>query len=128
VGGALRFVTHFPSYVQQWTVALTILLFSAIVAAHMVEHRRVSVRDLPLDSLLLRVFAGSSIPTGVLLLICAFDNRVLVRANEIGVYIATAGLTLIYLSVRELFDRPPALSAPAAHERHPAVAMMERGR
>jgi hypothetical protein len=107
-GGPLRFVTDFPNHVQQWTVALGVLVFAALMISHMVRQRRVSVRHLPLDGLLSRVLAGSSIPTGVLLVICAFDNALLVQANEIGLYIAAAGLMLIYLSIQELFDHAPA--------------------
>lgn len=103
-GGPLTFVVDFPRYVQQWTAAVAILVFAWLVPAHLASRRKVSVRELPLDGLLLRVFAGSSIPTGVLLIICAFDSGVLATANSIGVYIAAAGLTLIYLSVREVFD------------------------
>ncbi|HEX2205423.1 MAG TPA: hypothetical protein VHG91_19085 [Longimicrobium sp.] len=106
--GPLRFVVAFPLYVQQWTAAFAVFVFVTLVVSHMARVRRVSVRDLPLDGLLSRVFAGSSIPTGVLLVICAFDDAVLAQANEIGLYVAAAGLTLIYLSLKEIFDREEA--------------------
>ena len=114
--GPLRFIAGFPLYVQQWTAAFAVFVFAAILVSHMARVRRISVKDLPLDGVLSRVFAGSSIPTGVLLVICAFDDAVLAQANEIGLYVAAAGLTLIYLSVKEIFDREeaPAVAREAA--------------
>ena len=63
------------------------------------------------------MFSGSSIPTGVLLILCAFDSALLTKLSEIGIYLAVIGIALIFISVKAVF---PSNSTPAAASPPPA--------
>lgn len=51
-----------------------------------------------LDWIVPKAFAASAIPTGVLLLVCAFKPAVIAQLTGLNIYIAAAGLVLIYIS------------------------------
>ena len=53
--------------------------------------------------------AGSSLPSGVLLIYAAFDQSVIAKISDSNVYIAFAGIALLYvaaLTVKDKFNQP----------------------
>ncbi len=59
-----------------------------------------------LDDLISRSLAGSAIPTGLILLLCAFKPDLLLSLEGLNMYIAAAGLVLIFVSCRAIFEGP----------------------
>lgn len=55
-----------------------------------------------LDVLLTRVFAASAIPTGIVLLLCAFEPTLIIRLGGLNIHIAVAGMALLYVSFKSL--------------------------
>lgn len=50
-----------------------------------------------------KLLAASSLPTGVLLLASAFDKSLLVHVSDSGIYVAAAGVALLFVGIKELF-------------------------
>jgi hypothetical protein len=78
----------------QLTVGFALL--GGIVAV--VRHRK----SLTLEVVLGNLLAASSIPSALFLLWCAFDASQLVRLNDLGLYLAAAGVALLYVATKEL--------------------------
>lgn len=53
-----------------------------------------------LEEVLAKGISASAIPTGLALLICAFDPSLLQGMSGFNIHIATAGFALIYISVK----------------------------
>ena len=49
-----------------------------------------------------KLLAGGSIPTGIVLVLCAFDTSLLVIVGDAGLYVAAAGFVLLFVSIKEL--------------------------
>ncbi len=60
-------------------------------------------RPTALDALLLQVLAAIAIPTGIALIICGLKPNLISELKGLNVYIALAGMTLIYLSIKAVF-------------------------
>jgi hypothetical protein len=55
-----------------------------------------------LEGLLGSLLAASSIPSGFFLLACAFDPTLIAQFEEVGLYLAAAGVALLYVSFKGL--------------------------
>jgi len=78
----------------------------AIVAFFCVLLRnRRSSQPIDLADLVNRSLAASMIPVGITLLVCAFEPGILSQLDGFGIYIAVAGLVLIYISINHLSAR-----------------------
>jgi hypothetical protein len=49
-----------------------------------------------------KLLAASLIPTGVVLVVCAFDTSLLARIPSLELYMAAAGITLLVLALKGL--------------------------
>lgn len=49
--------------------------------------------------------AGSSIPSGILLIYGAFDQSVIAKISDSNVYIAFAGIALLYVAILTVNDK-----------------------
>lgn len=81
------------------SVAFAIFVFLVVFAK-----RKYFKQPSGLESLLAITFAASAIPTGLALLIAAFDISVLNKMSGYGVYIAGAGLALVYITGKHIFE------------------------
>lgn len=79
------------------SVALFILGFVFTFIA-----RRTKKQPINLEILLPKAIAASSIPPGLLLLVCAFNPGLLQEITGLNIYIAAGGLALLYLSYKVL--------------------------
>ena len=57
-------------------------------------------KQVNLEELVVRSFSTSAIPTAVVLLVCAFKPALLSQLSGFNIYIAVAGLVLLYRSVK----------------------------
>ena len=69
--------------------------FFALAILNAIEGRRHR-----LENLVVGAFVASAIPTGLILLACAFDPSLLQRMSGLNVHIAIAGLVLLYVSLK----------------------------
>ena len=85
-------------YVNPLSVGIGIAVFILAIITN-------SIRQKPnkLETILMRVFAGSAIPTGIVLLFCAFKPAIIAQLEGLNVHISVAGLALLYLSFKSLF-------------------------
>ena len=60
------------------------------------------IRRLPLDGVVGKLLAASALPTGLLLLGCAFNTAWIAKLSDLGIYLLAAGVALLYVSVKEL--------------------------
>lgn len=58
--------------------------------------------DHKLEKLIVKLLAGSSVPTGILLLGCAFNEAWIPKLNDLGTYLAAAGVALLFISIKEI--------------------------
>ncbi|MCM0080833.1 hypothetical protein L4X63_04435 [Geomonas sp. Red32] len=100
-------------YINEAAVTCAIIAFTvtAIVRIH-------AGAKLRLEDLLIRGMAASAIPTGFALLLSAFDPSLLQKMSGFNIHIATAGLALIYISLKSVFDKPKEME----FERRPSPA------
>lgn len=56
--------------------------------------------EVKLENLMTGAFAASTIPTGLILIICAFDQSLIQKLEGLNIYIAAAGLALLYLAYK----------------------------
>jgi hypothetical protein len=83
-----------PSF-QQLTVGCAVL--GAIIA--LIQHRKGD--GLRLETVVAKLLAASSVPTGFFLLACAFNTSLVSRLADLGLYLAAAGIALLYVSIKE---------------------------
>ncbi|NQY53900.1 MAG: hypothetical protein HRT42_10065 [Campylobacteraceae bacterium] len=69
-----------------------LLSFFALVCLNYKKDRKNNLADLLVVGL-----AGSSVPTGLLLIYGAFDSSVIERLSDAGIYIAFAGAALLII-------------------------------
>ena len=86
------------SSLPQVTVAFAI--FGAI---YCLVKNRANPPGRTLEMVVSKLLAASSLPTGVLLLASAFDKSLLVHVSDSGVYVAAAGVALLFVGIKELF-------------------------
>jgi hypothetical protein len=55
-----------------------------------------------LEDLLVKMFSGSVIPVGAYLVLCGLDSRLVGQVSNVGLYLAAAGLALLYTSVNAI--------------------------
>ena len=55
-----------------------------------------------LEVVVTKLLAASLIPTGVMLLLCAFDTSLLASVEDVGLYIAAAGIMLLVVAIKTL--------------------------
>jgi hypothetical protein len=91
-------VNSFIENIHSLTVIFGLLAFAGIYISN-----RIRGKTNHLDDLLMRMLSASAIPTGLLLLLCAFDTTLLQKIEGLNIYIALAGLALIYVSLKAVF-------------------------
>jgi hypothetical protein len=87
-------LTFLAQLLPQLTVGFALL--GGVVA--LIRHR---ARP-PLEAVLGSLLAASSIPPGLLLLGCGFNSDLIKHLNDLGLYLAAAGVALLYISIKEL--------------------------
>lgn len=60
-------------------------------------------RETSLDSLIVKVLSAFSIPPGFLLLYCAFNPDLIIQLGWLRVYIAIAGMVVIFIAFKNNF-------------------------
>ena len=93
------YFTIFIENVTNISVALGIIAFFSIITYNSYKGYPIT-----LDDLLLRMLAASAMPTGFLLLVCAFDPLLISEFDGLNIHIAAAGLALLYISYEALFS------------------------
>jgi len=93
-------MSNMLQYLNQASVSCAILTFICVVA-----YQRSKNIKLKLEDVLVRVFAGSAIPTSLALLMCAFKPSLLQKMTGFNIHIATAGLALLFISVKALSEK-----------------------
>jgi len=84
---------------QQLSVAFAVVAFIAAVI-----RGRSKGSPHSLDKLIAKLLAGSAIPTGLFLIVCAFDTSLISKLTDLSLYLAAAGLALLYVSIKEISD------------------------
>jgi hypothetical protein len=59
-------------------------------------------RRLPLEGVVGKLLAASALPTGILLLGCAFNTNWISKLSDLGIYLLAAAVALLYVSLKEL--------------------------
>jgi hypothetical protein len=59
--------------------------------------------NLKLDVIIAKTLAGSALPTGLYLVVCAFDPDRVKTLADIGLYLLAAGVALLYVSIVPFF-------------------------
>jgi hypothetical protein len=81
------------------SVSLTILTFIGLLLYGFMADIKIS-----LNELIIRSLSASALPNAIVIIICAFDTTLLGKlAGLFQVYIALAGLSLIYVSINGIF-------------------------
>ena len=60
---------------------------------------------LVLEDLLSKTFSAAALPLGVILIIAAFDNSLLVSLQGFSIHIAVAGLAVLYISIKAFWPK-----------------------
>ena len=81
-----------------WSLSLQ----QATVACAVVGVVIALLRKLPLEGILGKLLAASAVPTGILLLGCAFNTDWISKFSDLGLYLLAAGVALLYVSIKEL--------------------------
>jgi len=71
-------------------------------AAYAFLKNRSPANSLVLEEVIKKLLAASSIPTGILIILCAFIPSWLPRLNDLGIYLTASGVALLYVSINEL--------------------------
>jgi hypothetical protein len=87
----------FEPTLQQVTVACAVS-----GAIYCLIRHRANPSGRTLESVVLKLLAASTIPTGILLLACAFDTSLLRHVSDVGIYVAAAGVALLFVGVKEI--------------------------
>lgn len=90
-------IDFFLQYLNQLAVGCTIVTFILMLY----KNHRAGVTA-SLETLLVPAFSAAALPTGVALLMCAFDTNLLQKLTDYNVHIAVSGLALLYVSVSAL--------------------------
>jgi len=77
--------------------------FGIAGAAYSVIHQKRGATSISLERVIVSLVSASSIPAGLLLLACAFDNDLISSLHDVGLYLAAAGIALLFVSIKELF-------------------------
>lgn len=91
-------MSQFPS-LQQLSVGCAIICFLVVFIRN-----RYKGRATTLDVLLPKLLAGSAVPTGFFLLICAFEPTLVNKLTDLSLYLAAAGIALLYVSIKEIIS------------------------
>lgn len=75
------------------TVGLAIIVFIVSLIVSKLKNQKITLYDL-----LVRSLAASTLPTGIVLILCAFELELIDRLEGLNVHIAAAGLALIYIA------------------------------
>lgn len=87
-------------FVHIASAALAIITFLAALIV-----KKLGEQSAHLDDLIIRALSASMIPTGVLLIACAFDPSLLSSLTGLNIYIAVAGLTLLFVACKGIFSK-----------------------
>lgn len=55
-----------------------------------------------LEGIIGKLLAASALPTGILLLACAFHTGWISKLSDLGIYLLAAAVALLYVSLKEL--------------------------
>ena len=86
-------------HLNQACVACSIIVF----VWALISGRRNGRSPLRLDKILAKALAGSALPTGIVLLICAFQPELVKELTDLHIHLAAAGLALLYISFQGAF-------------------------
>ena len=81
------------------SIGCGILVFVAFL---IINHRKGKPNNLGI--LLAQLFSASAIPVGIWLIVCAFQPALVQLLPDIGLYLAAAGLSLLYVSYKGIFS------------------------
>ena len=76
--------------------------FAIAGAAICLIRNRTQLSALKLEDVVLKILGASAIPNGFLLLGAAFDDSLLQRVSDAGIYLVAAGSALLFVSIKEL--------------------------
>lgn len=88
-------IEHINDYINYATVVCAIIGF--IYALYDITKTK---REIKLEDLLVGAFGSSTIPTGVVLILSAFDPSVIQKIQGLNVHFAAAGLALLYIAFK----------------------------
>ena len=87
-------------YVYIASAALAILTFFVALIV-----KKLDGQSAHLDDLIRRALSASAIPTGIILIACAFDPSLLGSLTGLNIYIAIAGMTLLFVAGKGIFGK-----------------------
>lgn len=85
-------------YVTNATILTVIVTFVVTIIVNFIGKK-----ENRLDDLLVRGLSGSAIPTGIVLLFCAFKPSLIESLQGLNVHIAAAGMVLLFVSIKTVF-------------------------
>ena len=88
---------HYLPSLQQISVACALVVFLFVLIRN---HRQKKPHSL--ERLLAKLLAGSALPTGTFLILCAFDTSLVSKLTDLNLHLAAAGMALLFVSVKEI--------------------------
>jgi hypothetical protein len=85
----------FFSYINQVSVVFLLLTFIIIWI-----RKLFSKAHYDLETLLSSAFTAATIPTGIALVLCAFDKTLVTHLQDINVHLSVAGAVLLFIALR----------------------------
>lgn len=76
------------------SITLGILFFMSLLFMNWRNEKKSNLSDLMVVGV-----GGSSVPTGIALIYCSFDPSQITKLSDVGIYIAFAGLALLYIAI-----------------------------
>jgi hypothetical protein len=83
------------NYINQASVGAGVVVFVFMWMLNLLKDRQNKLEDL-----LRKALAASAIPPGLVLIFCAHKPELITKLREPNIYIAVAGLALIYISIK----------------------------
>ena len=87
----------FFKYLNEVSVSLMLVFILVYICRCLVDHRTVS-----LEGMLMPAMSAASLPAGVALIICAFSPSYVSKLESINVYLAMAGIALLYFAIQSV--------------------------
>jgi hypothetical protein len=106
---SLHGLSHLPSAPNSYNVNLMLptlpqvtIVFAIAGACLGFALHRIEGEGPSLEVVLSKLLSASLIPTGAMLLLCAFDTSLLSSVEDVGLYIAAAGIMLLVVAIKTL--------------------------
>ncbi len=87
----------FFNYLNEISVSLMLLVILVYIYRCWLDDRSVS-----LEEMLVPAMSAASVPAGVALIICAFSPSYVSKLQSINIYLAMAGIALLYFAVQSI--------------------------